>query len=171
LHAVERIRADAVRVLVCAATILLTSAGCRSSAADVARFDGLKLMATLPRTELRVGEELQVTLTMLNTSQHAISACLGQGKGFHIFGTTSDRGALETVDHESCVLPLRLRSGESMSWSRPISVGDVGIGAARLSMFVAVVSVEGFSRKYGAYSRRISTEFIPVQILPSEGAR
>lgn len=88
---------------------------------------------TLPRAELRVGEELQVTLTMLNTSRDAVSGCLGQGKGFHILGTTGDGGALEVVGHESCASRFRLRSGESISWSRPVSVGDVGIGAAGLS--------------------------------------
>ena len=160
-----------MRVLVCAAILLSTFAGCRSSVPDMRQFEGLKLTATLPRTDLRVGEELQVTLTMLNTSRDVVSACLGQGKGFHIFGTTGDRGALEVVDHESCALRFRLRPGESTSWSRPISVGDVGIGAAKLSMFVKVVSEEGFSRNYGAYSRGISTEFIPVQILPREDAR
>ena len=160
-----------MRVLVCATTLLLAIEGCRSSVPDMRPFEGLKLTATLPRTELRVGEKLQVTLTMLNTNQHAVSACLGQGQGFHIFGTTGEDGALEVVDHESCTHRFRLQPGESTSWSRPIFVGDVGIGAARLSVFVKVVTQEGFSRKYGAYSRGVSTDFIPVQILPREDAK
>jgi hypothetical protein len=100
-----------------------------------------------------------------------VAACLGQGKGFHIFGTKTDRGSLEVVDHESCMSQFRLDPGESMSWSRSIVVGDVGLGAARLSLFVRVVSESGFSQKYGAYSRGVSTEFIPVQIVAAEGVR
>ena len=84
---------------------------------------------------------------------------------------TNDRGSLEVVDHESCVTPFHLGSDESISWQRPILVEDVGLGPARLSMFVKVVSEDGFSPKYGAYSRSVSTGFIPVQIVPTEGPR
>ena len=160
-----------MRVLPYAATILLLAGGCRSSVPDMKPFEGLKLTATLPRTQLHIGEEVLATVTMLNTTRDPVSGCLGQSKGFHIFGTTADRGSLEVVDHESCATPFHLSSGQSISWPRPIFVEDVGIGPARLSVFMKVVSEEGFSPKYGAYSRGVSTGFIPLQILPAEEPR
>ena len=155
------------RLICTVAIVLCATVGCTSSVPDLRPFESLKLTAILPRTELHVGEEVQATLHMINSGPETVVACLGEGKGFHIFGTKADRGSLEVVNHESCMSPFRLNPGESMSWSQLIVVGDVGLGAARLSMFVRVVTSRASVRSTGRTQEESLRSSFQFKLWPS----
>src|SRR2546430_464305 len=70
--------------------LTLGSLACASRVPSVKEYrDGLSLMASVSRSAISVGEPLDFTLTLKNTSAKTLEACLGESRTYHIFGTRS----------------------------------------------------------------------------------
>src|SRR5262249_3892299 len=165
------------RVLSSVATVLLVfGLGCRTGSPPVSRNvpdiqkykESLTLSTVLPRSEATVGETLDASMSLRNHSREPLEACLGVGRGYHIFGTKNEDGRISTVDHEQCVKQFHLAPGEALEWQEPITIGDVGLGPARLSSWVRVVALEGWHPLYGGYSVSIAAPFVEFNVRPKE---
>jgi hypothetical protein len=142
---------------------------CASSVPSLNEYrDGLSLGATVSRSEVAIGEPLDFTLTLTNTSAQSLEACLGETKTYHIFGTKRDDGQAGMIDHESCVRRFRLDPGQHLVWTDSIRVGDVGPGPAKFFTSVSIVALQGCSRDYGCYHTSVSSHFVPLEIVSRE---
>ena len=128
--------------------------------------NGLTLVTAVSRSAATVGEPLDFTQTLKNTSAQTLEACLGEARTYHIFGTTNDDGQVSAVDHERCVQRFRLEPGQELAWSDSVPLGNVGLGPAKLYTSVSIVVLEGCSAKYGCYNTSVSSQFVPFEVVP-----
>jgi hypothetical protein len=164
------------RVRECLGAVVIGSAltvlGCRSATPpvsrnvpDVQRYkDALALRIDLPHPAALAGQTMDASLTLTNRSNEPLDACLGMGHGYHIFGTKKDDGVASVVDHEQCVKRFRLSPGEKLEWSESITVGDVGLGPAKLFAWIKVVALDGWHPLYGGYGVSIAAPFVEFTV-------
>jgi hypothetical protein len=147
---------------------ILVSLGCASVASDLSALrKDLSLEIGLPGT-VRIGETVELAVTLRDRGAGTIDACLGEGLSYHVFGTNADLGRLLTVNHPRCVRRFRLSSGETLAWQEPIQVGDVGFGPAKFS-----ASVESWLRSavigsMAATTRMSRPNFFSLRFKPPE---
>jgi hypothetical protein len=111
-----------------------------------------------------VGERARVKYVLTNSSADAVVACIGEARGYHIFGTAKDSGEALRVDHANCVRSFRLGSGQSLEWDEEIEIGDVGKGSARLNGWVQIVDSRQCDRKYGCEAANVTAPFVVLEL-------
>src|SRR3989441_12876043 len=91
---------------------------------------------------------------------------LGESKGYTMVGTKDARGMSNVVDHPVCVRRFFLSPGQTLEWSEPIHVIDVGEGPARANVWVQVTDPTRCD-KYGCDAIIVKSALVPFVITPA----
>lgn len=111
-----------------------------------------------------LGGRAKIKYVLTNTSSDVVDACIGEARGYHIFGTVKDSGEARPVDHANCARPFRLSPGQSLEWDEEIEVGDVGRGDARLNAWVQIVDPRRCDKKYGCEVANVTAPFVVLKL-------
>jgi hypothetical protein len=110
------------------------------------------------------GETVIMTFHLRNISDKQVDACVAEGWTYHVFGAKREDGAASVIDHPSCVRRFSLKPSESLEWEKPITIGEVGLGEARLFASVQLSLLQGCHELYGCYATNLSAHFIKIEV-------
>lgn len=154
------------------AVALLALVRCTSAAArSKTELDELRRtieLAVMPKLEsVPSGADLELTLTLRNTSDRRVTLCLGSGLVVNFWGLSEAyaRGSMISApgDHAFCERQLSLSPREKTTWSATIPKLSLPTGTARLFVSQQIVSLANCDR-YGCDYEWLNGQFEPLHI-------
>jgi hypothetical protein len=161
--------------MVCVSILMI--AGCVPRPARISAVERYQSMLRpeieRPPTAASVGEMLSVVIKLSNTGASPIYACVGRDLKYRFASDASGKSvALETtVDHATCAQPrFQLTPGKAITWTRELTVPDIGEGPAHLTVGISIVdpdSCKSVDRRFaGCSATRLDLPAVPLNIQP-----
>jgi hypothetical protein len=129
--------------------------------------DQLELSVHIANGTIPDRSMVEVSLSLLNRSPQPVEACLTRAEGFNLVGSSAaiggGLGAGAISVHPTCAKRFILPVGKALMWPESVDLPSVGVGPARLSLWVQVVDPTRCD-EYGCDYTSVSSNPIEIAI-------